>query len=222
MKVNFPKEDTGFQIHPHQFCGLDSFLVIPKINAVWTTENLFFRSLIIDKSGVVLSSGWPKFFNNGEKPELYPDLHNYQDWHIHEKLDGSLLIADYVNGEFSMRTRGCSSYKQQSNFKDFELLHEKYPKIVDFLKENSHISLLCEIITPNNIIVIRTNDVQFYLLGAINKITLQVVSHQELLEIWKKVGCMPTPKSYQIDGIKDISTLANLVKQWKGSEGVVV
>jgi len=222
MKIQLPTEENGFQIHKHVFCNLESYLIIPKIDAVWTSENLYQRSLIVDLQGEVLSCGWPKFFNNGEKQHLYPDPEQYKDWVIQEKLDGSLVVVDFVNNIFGMRTRGCSTYTVQENHKDFELLVDKYPKILEFLKLNSHFSLLFEIVTPNNVIVIRPKEVEFYLLGAIDKNNLSIVSNQELLDIWRNIGCVPMPKSYQIDNIKNLSSVINLVKTWKGSEGVVV
>ena len=222
MKIQLPSEKNGFQLHPRIFCGLESFLIVPTIDAIWTSENLYNRSLIVDSHGEVLSCGWPKFFNNGEQPRLYPDPEQFKDWVIQEKLDGSLAIVDFVNDTFSMRTRGCSTYTVQENHKDFEMLLEKYPKTQEFLKNHSHFSLLFEIVTPNNVIVIRPKEVEFYLLGAIDKNVMSVVSNQELLDIWRGIGCTPMPKTYQIDNVKNLHSIANLVKNWKGSEGVVV
>lgn len=222
MKIKIPNEDDGFKCHPHKFCGLDSFLIIPQIDAKWNKHNLFYRSLVVDTDGNVLSSGWPKFFNQGEQPDCYPNPESYKDWIIQEKLDGSLLIADYVNGQFNMRTRGCVSHTVQENSKDFELLPEKYPKVVEFLKNNPHLSLLFEIVTPNNVIVIRPKEVDFYFLGAINKNGMCVVSSKDFIDIWRKIGFIPTAKTYEIENIKDLNSISQLVKTWKGSEGVVI
>lgn len=222
MKVAFPSKEDGFRQQNCTFCGIEAILINPELDAVWRENNLFYRSLIVDKQGNVLSSGWPKFFNKGEKSELYPDPETYSDWSIREKLDGSLLIADYVNDQFSMRTRGCASYTQQENSNEFELLIEKYPKIKDFLEHHNHISLLFEMVTPNHVIVIRPKEVEFYLIGAINKNGMCVVSSSDLLDIWRQIGCVPVPKVYQIDNIKDLSCITNLIKSWKGTEGVVV
>jgi len=222
MKVVIPNEEDGFRKYSHTFCGLDSFLIIPEIDAKWNKRNLFYRSLIVDLEGNVLSSGWPKFFNQGEKPDCYPDPEKHKDWCIQEKVDGSLLIADYVNGQFNMRTRGCVSHTQQENAKDFELLTVKYPKIIEFLKQNSHLSLLFEIVTPNNVIVIHPKEIDFYFLGAINKNGMCVVASNDLVDIWRKIGCVPTPQTYEIDNVKDLGAICQMVKDWKGSEGVVV
>lgn len=222
MKVQLPIEEGYFNIVPNIFCGLDCYLITPEIDAKWNKNNLFYRSLITDKEGNVLSSGFPKFFNYGEKPDCYPNPEDFNDWKVEDKIDGSLLIADYVNDTFSMRTRGTVSYSFQENAKDFECLPEKYPKIVDFLKENQHISLLFEIVTPNNVIVVRPKQIEFYLIGAINKNGMCVVSSSDLTDIWRKIGQMPTPQGYNFLDTKDLSKIAENIKQWKGKEGIVI
>jgi hypothetical protein len=197
-------------------------LITPEADAKWSSNNLFYRSLITDKEGNVLSSGWPKFFNYGEKPDCYPNPEQYNDWKCEEKKDGSLLIADYVNGHFSMRTRGTVSYATQENAKDFEFLLQKHPKVIEFLKENSHLSLLFEIVTPNNVIVIRPKEVNFYLLGAIDKNNMSVITSTELTEIWRKVGPIAVPKIYTFNILSDLSKIYQHIKNWKGEEGIVI
>lgn len=222
MKIKLPIEEEGFHINPLTFCGLDCYLIVPQIGTKWNSNNLYLRSIVVDKEGEVLSCGFPKFFNYQEKPECYPDPQNFNDWCVESKLDGSLLIADYVNGRFNMRTRGTVSYKIQENASDFDLILEKYPKVIDYTTNNSHYSLLFEILSPNNVIVIRPQEVQFYFLGAIDKRNLKLVHGPELLEIWRGIGCPLTPKRYQFDNLKDLSQIVNLVKNWKGEEGIVV
>lgn len=222
MKVNLPAEEDYFKIEPNTFCGLDCYLITPRVEAKWNTNNLFYRSLITDKEGNVLSSGFPKFFNYGEKPSCYPNPENFNDWKYEDKIDGSLLIADYANGRFSMRTRGTTSYISQENSKDFELLPKKYPKLVDFLRENPHISLLFEIVTPNNVIVVRPQQIEFYFIGAINKNGMRVVSSPDLVDIWRKIGQMPTPQSYNFLDTNNLSKIAETIKNWKGKEGIVI
>lgn len=222
MKVVLPIDSGGFRVNPCSFCEIDSYLITPEIDAKWNTNNLYYRSLITDKDGNVLSSGWPKFFNVGEKSDLYPDPNTFKDWIIQDKLDGSLLIADYVNNTFNMRTRGTASYVKQENARDFEVLPEKYPKVVEYLKNNNHLSLLFEIVTPNNVIVIRPKDVEFFFLGAVDKNTLKVLPSYELVEIWRSIGCVPMPQTYRMDNLKDVICVVNHVKEWKGKEGVVL
>jgi hypothetical protein len=222
MKVELPIEEGYFNITPSKFCDLESYLITPEIDAKWNKNNLFYRSLIVDKKGKVLSSGFPKFFNYGEKPDCYPDPEKFNDWRVLNKVDGSLLIVDFVNGEFSMRTRGTVSYKQQENYKDFELLYKKHPKIIDFIKNNSQYSLLFEIVTPNNVIVIRPKEIEFYFIGAVDKNNLNMVSHHDLSNIWRDIGCPLMPEQYEFNSNVDLEKLSETIKFWRGQEGVVL
>lgn len=222
VKVNIPIEHGCFHINPVNFCGIDSFLIVPQIDAKWNADILHFRSLIVDKEGNVLSSGFGKFFNHLEKPDCYPDPEQFNDWVIEDKQDGSLCIVDFVNGQFSMRTRGTSTYKNLVNCKDFEFLFEKYPKVKKHVQENSNYSFLFEIVTPNNVIVIRPKEIDFYFLGAIDKNTLKMATNEEVLNMWKNMGCPPTPQKYYFQNVKSISQISEFVKEWKGKEGVVL
>jgi hypothetical protein len=222
MKIQLPIEDGYFNVKSVRFCGLEAYLITPEIDAKWNINNLFYRSLIVDKDGEVLSSGWPKFFNYGEKPECYPKIEEYNDIRFIDKIDGSLVICDYVNEQFSMRTRGTASYNTLPNAKDFELLLKKHPKVLDVLKDNQHLSLLFEIVTPNNVIVVRPKEVEFYFIGAINKNGMVIVSNQDLTNIWRKIGPVPVPKSYEFNNFKNLSEIAGHIKNWKGKEGIVI
>ena len=222
MKIDLPIEEGYFNITPKTFCGIESYLITPQIDAKWNKNNLHLRSIIVSKDGEVLSCGFKKFFNFGEKTDCYWNPEDYNDWYITEKLDGSLLIADYVNGQFNMRTRGTVSYIEQENSSDFELLPKKYPKILEEFPNFSNLSLLFEIVTPNNVIVIRPKDVEFYLLGAINKENLQMVSTEELLDIWRKIGCPTSPTHYVFSNFQKLSEITEDIKKWKGKEGIVL
>lgn len=219
MKIVLPQETDGFRLYEHTFCGIPSFLVIPGIDPTWTKQNLYFRSLVINKQTLeVLSAGWPKFFNFGEKPTCYPDPNSYNDWKIEEKIDGSLVICDYINGVFNMRTRGTVSHTVQENSKDFELLTKNHPKVATFLQANPNLSLLFEIVTPNNVIVIRPSETYFVFLGAVNKNSLTIVTEKETTEIAKEID-ISLPKKYKFNSLIEA---CEAIKQWKGKEGIVL
>ena len=222
MIINPPTEEERFNTQAVKFCGVDSYLITPKADAKWSKHNLHFRSVILDNERNVLSSGFPKFFNYEEKPECYPAPEKYQDWKIEEKKDGSLIILDYINGQFSMRTRGSFSYVTQKNHEEFQLLPAKFPKVLDFLSKNSNLSLLFEMATPSNVIVIRPKNIEFTFLNAIDKNNLKLVSQEYLLKIWRDIGCPPTPEQYSFNESRDLQRVFELIKLWKGKEGVVL
>lgn len=221
MKLdNLPLEEDGFKSYPIEFCGIDSYLIIPAIDAKWNKQNLHFRSLIVRGSDFeVLSSGFPKFFNAGEKPDAYPNPENFKDWVINSKIDGSLLIADYVNDQFSMRTRGTASYKTQENAADFEQLLVKYPLVLEELKRNQDLSFLFEIVTPNNLIVIPYPEIDFKFLGAVDKHTLSMLTYSEYQQMGSSME-VPMPEVYSFSN--HLPTMIEIVKNWVGQEGVVL
>jgi len=229
--TSLPSEEEGFKTSPVTFCGIEAILIIPEISAKWKPATMLFRSMIVNKESLeVLSIGWPKFMNYGEKPDCYPDPKNYQDWTITEKIDGSLVICDYVNEQFSMRTRGTASYITQSNAKDFELLRDQHPAIVEYLKQNPEHSLLFEIVTPNNVIVLRSETIEFYLLGGVNKATGNVLTIDEVNRIKESIPGGWQPQSQQLKVLRAPAThsfgtldeMLAAVKDWKGKEGVVL
>lgn len=222
MKIQtLPIYEDGFQVNAVDFCGIDSYLITPAVmGAKWTKQNLIFRSLIVRGSDFeVLSSGFPKFFNFGEKPDMYPSLDSYKDWYLNKKHDGTLMIVDYVNDTFSMRTRGTVTYKTQPNYEDFEEIYIQHPKVEEFIKENSNFSLLFELETPNNIIVIPSADIKFTFLGAFDKNTGKMVDVKEFMSMADKME-VSVPETYSFS--KDLVKIVDEVKGWVGSEGIVL
>jgi hypothetical protein len=211
----------GFKLVEGKFCGREAVLINPfHSDAGWTANNLNFRSIVIDKNtNEVLSNSFPKFFNEGQSPELYPDPLKFNDLEIIEKIDGSTLILDYVDGVYSMRTRGIINYITQVNSTDFDELFVKYPLALDLSKSNPNITFLFEIVTPNNRIVIDYGDkVDFYFIGGVNKKNGELLTESALDKIADAYS-LKRPKRYDFNNIDD---LREIVKNWKSGEGVVV
>jgi hypothetical protein len=81
---------------------------------------------------------------------------------------------------------------------------------------------LFEIVTPNNVIVIRPQDVDFCFLGAVDKDTLKMLPLAALEEIKQAIGNPPTPKHYKFEDNQSLLEISKLIKDWKGKEGIVV
>lgn len=213
MKITLPSEEDGFYLNPVQYFDRKATLITPRADAKWRKDNLIFRSLIVDnKTMEVLSSGFPKFMNLGEKMDCYPNPDDFIDWEVVEKVDGTLVVVDYYRGKINLRTRGTVSYKTQANSADFEMLLDKHPEIVDYLEKNKNLSLLFEIVTPNNIIVIKPEEIKFYFLGAVDKSSLTL---KRIDGTFSHIS----PKRYTFNSLTDIT---NAIKLWKGQEGVVL
>src|SRR5262245_13940787 len=86
------------------------FLITPlKSKHVWAESELHLRSLLVNADGDVLSSGFPKFVNYGENKEHDKTFRlslGYGTVAFHEKLDGTLIILDFIDGKPHFRTRG--------------------------------------------------------------------------------------------------------------------
>lgn len=105
MKLVLPKMFQQFSIKEKN--GLT--LIVPlRSKYVWTDEELWFRSVILDADGSVVSVGFPKFFTFGERPDLDEKMvSDWSDAKIYVKLDGSLIIRSVYKGRVMFRTRGA-------------------------------------------------------------------------------------------------------------------
>lgn len=219
MKIDFTEHNLDEFIVKHGvFCGTPATLVIPNhIGTKFTQHNSIFRSSIWDLDGNLISASFKKFVNWGENPGNFPTPESLNKTTIVEKIDGSAVIIDYINGVLSMRTRGTFSVITMENAVDFELCLNKYPKISEWLKNNSNYSLITEITTPNLRIVIRYGDEpDFWLTGAINKDDYSLMTQTELDKLAEELG-MIRPETYTFSTISDL--LEN-VEKWKDKEGV--
>jgi RNA ligase len=106
------------------------------------------RGLITTHSGEVISRPFGKFFNYEEviDKNLIPWDSEYA--HIQDKMDGSLGILFFYDGEWIMSTRG--SFTSEQSIRGLEILKSKYD-LSKFMKE---VTYLCEIIYPENRIVV--------------------------------------------------------------------
>lgn len=135
------------------------FLMTPhKAMWAWTDEELHMRSLLCKPDGTVVSSGFPKFFNYGERPAddaIVDQALKDGSVILTEKLDGSLIIRSVIDGVVNFRTRGCEVIAESMHDAVMDLIKRKYPTLLDpknFACPTT--SLLFEYISPNNQIVI--------------------------------------------------------------------
>jgi len=218
MKMDFSKFDMEqFSTKDGLFCGHDAVLVTPcNMGCDWTQQNKIFRSSVWSMDGVLLSAGFPKFVNWGENPEVFPVPTSIKDTHIIDKIDGSLCICDYVNETFSMRTRGTLTYETLDNAHDFKYCMEKYPKILEYLHVHYDVSLLFEITTPNQRIVLNYGDeVELTLVGAVDKNDYYLIDQDTLDEIALKID-VKRPIRHSASNLAE---LIDGIKKTHGIEG---
>lgn len=209
----------------------DLVLVTPtKSKHIWREDELHLRSLLTDGEGNVLSSGLPKFFNFNENSQHDEEFRHA--FHRHavtftRKLDGSLIILDYIDGEPHFRTRGnhdLGSFERPV----MDLIREKYPTMLDWYTDGQFVwakdireqySVLFEYTSPDNQIVLPYPDSRLTLLCLVDKETLEPVWDATVLDL--VATGMGVPKVEPIRLPSDLVDLIDTVRAWKGQEGVV-
>jgi hypothetical protein len=212
-----------FNVKPVKIGSLqeDFFLVTPTdMGTQWNDVNARYRSAIVRGSdGVVVSQGFGKFVNFGEKPEFQPWN---PEWPVmaRAKLDGSLLIVSLYKDELIVRTRGTVDARQLPNGHEIDILMAKYPKV--FSKSNPYLkewSLLFEWTTPSNIIVLREHDEPtLTMLGAVTNDNAEYMT-QANVDMVASLLDVPRPTAYHYQSLEEC---INDVSAWKGKEGVVI
>jgi RNA ligase len=133
--------------------------------------------LIIDRAKrEIVALPFPKFFNLGEMTEL-PD----EPFEVFEKLDGSLIILFYHNGEWKTATKGSLASVQALWAKEFI---SKY----DLIHLNQNYTYLCEAVGPQNRIVVPYKEPMLVLLACYNNLTGYELSHHYLRCLSQDIG----------------------------------
>lgn len=210
--------------------GDECWLITPKDMSVkWTDENARFRSCIVRKSdNFVVSQGFGKFTNFGERPDFQPWD---KSWEIEarHKLDDTLLIVSKYKGELIIRTRGTIDARQMPNGHEIDLLMKKYPRAFKVPALDCGANLLFAWTTPSNIIVLREHDEPtLTLVGCVYSNTMSGTTipcdkadylDQYGLDMWAYLMGVGRPQKYEYDTIEDCILD---VTAWRGKEGVVL
>jgi hypothetical protein len=211
---------NGFAQKEGEVNGKKVILVTPEGFAPeWKEENLCWRSVLLDaEDHTVVSRGFKKFFNLGEKPAVDPFPEG--PFSAVEKKDGSLLIVSKYKGDLVVRTRGTIDARLLENGHELNFLMEKYHQAFDnALIDNGVYSLLFEWQTPNNIIVINeVTEPTLTLVGAVKNSDGFQCLQGDLDELGAYYH-WPRPRRYPYSSIEEC---VDDVKFWKGKEGVVL
>lgn len=115
----------------------------------WDNETRTCRGLIVRADDTVHARPFPKFFNLGEMASL-PAL----PYRVFDKLDGSLgIVYEHPDGEPAVATRGSFTSDQALWATAWLRANPDYLRAARFAIVDG-VTLLCEIIYPNNRIVI--------------------------------------------------------------------
>ena len=129
----------------------------------WDEVTLQCRGIIIDDKDLIVARGFNKFFNYEEvanKGEI-PLTDEYL--YVQEKMDGSLGILFHYAGEWHMATKG--SFHSDQATEGLAILKRKY----DLSKFHTSVAYICEIIYPENRIVVNYADDRIIFLSAVSE-----------------------------------------------------
>jgi RNA ligase len=134
--------------HPTLPISIYNYTRETQFNQDWDEITIAMRGTIIDEHGYVIASSFLKFFNYEEVKEILPKRSDYV--YVQEKVDGSLGILFYYDGEWHLATKG--SFTSEQSKRGMEILRKKY-KFFDqtFM---THITYIVEIIYSENRIVV--------------------------------------------------------------------
>jgi len=204
-------------------CGEDYNFIHPKHNKWdWNEEELGLRSVAVDNQGRVISSGFPKFFNAGERPtndvQLEGALSSGEEVFFTEKLDGTLMIRSVLpDGRVIFRTRGTWDGRDFAPVA-YGLAIKRYPVLLEpgFMPEWS---LLFEYVGPENLIVIAYTEPDLHFLGAVRHADLYLMPVEQLQAFAREHGLHAVPV---VELPRDLKGLQETVREWGEREGVVV
>lgn len=224
MKIDISKIETGergFFVNHHIIGGEQVVLVVPQYaGTTWTPDNIIFRSSIWDMDGNPVSLSYKKFFNYDESPTIDPAPESLAGTSALEKIDGSTCIVSDWRKNRIIRTRGTvSAITLENGHEYFYLANEKYKTAIDgvFAKYGTDISIIFEIVTRSNKIVIDYGDgCDFILTNIIRHSDYSYFKQDELDSIALEFG-FRRPKRYKFDSDGDMKSA---VAEWKGLEGV--
>jgi len=232
MQINLDSVDqTQFHVKIHE--GEDKVLIVPRPDKHrWEDDELWFRSVVTDLAGNVLSRGLPKFMNLHERPEYHLEaLDKAPVAYAHEKADGSLIIVSYPSGWETpyIRTRGSIGLGE------FEapvtaIIQRDHPQLLSpaFKDAAADTSALFEYTAPDNRIVVDYREDRLVYLGQIVHedsnlgVPMVVNFPQHLLDMREKWGFNI---SHNLAEGEKVYALIKDVPNWDeaaNSEGIVV
>ena len=202
-------EDGLLYKQTHPSLPLTIWNYTPKVQYenTWDEITLQCRGLVTDNEGNIVARAFKKFFNMEEGK--YTPTENFEVW---DKMDGSLGIVFWYEGQWIVATRGSFTSSQSIKGKE---IFDRYVKKYGDDNLNIHLTYLVEILFPENRIVVDYgNDEKLVLLGITDQYGETHHSHFEYLWFHKDL----IVKKY--DGINDYSILKDMIKD--NEEGFVI
>ena len=198
------------QSHPTLPLSIYNYTQATQYAAKWDEVTLACRGLITDDvTGKVIIKPFSKFFNYEEMPNEVPWTSS-EYVYVQEKMDGSLGILFNYNGEWIMATRG--SFTSEQAIRGMEILRSKY--ILDVFEPS--VAYICEIIYPENRIVVNYKKEKITFLGAVINWTFTGWKESD----WNELHWTTAQAYFKMSGIKanDIVKTKQIFRQDLGHD----
>ncbi len=191
------------QTHPTLPLTIWNYTEKVQYDGLWDEVTLMCRGLVTDSEGTIIARPFRKFFNMEEGKHTPTS-----EFEVYEKMDGSLGIFFYYEGNPVFATRG--SFTSDQAIKGREILN-KYNWQYGTYEGYTY---LFEIIYPENRVVVNYNGLEeLIVLGVIETSTGKECKYSEM----ENEGFVLVKK---YDGIKNYSILKSLISN--DAEGFVV
>lgn len=151
--------------HPNLPLSIYTYTRAAQYSRAWTTATIRCRGLIVDDTtSEIVAWPFPKFFNVGEHDhgnDYAPPLPD-EPFEVYDKVDGSLGIVFHYAGRWHVASKGSFTSEQA-------MWAQAWISTSDTSRLRPDITYLCEIVYPENRIVVDYGDRQdLVLLGAYN------------------------------------------------------
>lgn len=180
-----------------------------QFSQAWDKYTLMSRGLILDDQGRIIAKPFPKFFNLGEP--ACPPIPN-EPYDVFEKVDGSLGIWYYYDGDWRVATRGSLE-------NDYTVYAQKH---ADLLRKSffpDTWTILTEICMPaaeDGMPRAVKHEPGIHLLGAVNRYDFTDLCPRIVREGWAG------PHGAKWEGTESIETFLKRAKEKEGTEGWVL
>lgn len=199
-------------------------LIVPRASKRgWSDAERPWRSLVVDRHGRVVSSGYPKFFvwgeHKGDTARVRRALVRGEPAQVREKLDGSLVIRSVVAGEVWLRTRGTFDGGLLGD--DLRAhVADAHPQLLDPARA-PEVSVLFEFRHPAHPAVLPVSSPSLTLLDVVDHgWPPRLASPAHRAVVAERLGM--TPLAPVGDLPEDPKRLRALVEGWWEREGVVI
>ncbi len=199
------------QVHPTLPLTIWNYTETVQYEGKWDDITLQTRGLVTDDNGNIVARPYRKFFNMEEGK--HTPTPNFE---VYDKMDGSLGILFYYEGQWVFATRG--SFTSDQAVKGLEML-QKY----EYQKLHKDYTYLFEIIYNENRIVVKYPYEDLVLLGMINTETgyeVDLYSGDVDVRLSNLINNLGFKVVKKYDGINDYSVLKEMIKD--DEEGFVV